>query len=396
MPQLVHDPLRAVNELREQLSSHSRRLGFFMGSGTSMAAGLPGIEELTTKVASELEGVCAQKFDELLQACRPNATVEDVLNKARLIQELLGRDSTQEVAGVSSAIGRELDTKICSAITKVLSVDPPKGLQPHLTLARWVGHIAREQPVEIFTTNYDLLFERAFEEASVPYFDGFVGTVGPFFVQDSVEADGGEKTRHMYPPTGWTRLWKVHGSIGWRMNLVGGKKRITRTLGPGAPYEGDLVIHPSRDKFADSRKLPFMTYLDRLRRFLSAGECMLIVIGYSFRDEHLNATMYDALRSNNRLAVTVLLYASPGEDLLAYVKEFRNLSVLDPDAACIGGVHCKWSEPPESNRAALSLFWDVSRKIFVLGDFAQFASYLSTTLDVKGSSSRSGAGSAPA
>ena len=247
--EMTHDPLRAASELREQLSSHSRRLGFFMGSGTSMTVGLPGIKLLTTNVATELDGGHRKTYDALLQGCGPRATVEDVLNKVRLIQEFLGTDATKQVEGVNSKIANELDFKICAAITKILSVDPPKGLKPHLTLAQWVRYIRREQPVEIFTTNYDLLIERALEEMNVPYFDGFVGGVGPFFVQDSVEADGGEKTRDMYPPSGWTRLWKVHGSIGWRMNEVGGKKRITRVLSPPTASQGDLIIHPSRDKY---------------------------------------------------------------------------------------------------------------------------------------------------
>ena len=260
-PELMHDPLRAASELREQLSSHSRRLGFFMGSGTSMTVGLPGIKKLTLDVASELSGTNREKYDYLLQGCGPKATVEDVLNKVRLIQEFLGNDGAKQIDNISYSLANELDTNICGAITKILAVDPPKGLQPHLMLAQWVRYIRREQPVEIFTTNYDLLIERALEETNVPYFDGFVGGVGPFFVQDSVEADGGEKTRDMYPPTGWTRLWKVHGSIGWRMNEVAGKKRIIRVLSSPTVTKGNLIIHPSRDKYLDSRKLPFMIYL---------------------------------------------------------------------------------------------------------------------------------------
>jgi hypothetical protein len=37
-------------------------------------------------------------------------------------------------------------------------------------------------------TNYDLLLEVAFEAVGVPFFDGFVGVVSPFFVPECVDA----------------------------------------------------------------------------------------------------------------------------------------------------------------------------------------------------------------
>jgi len=97
------------------------------------------------------------------------------------------------------------------------------------------------------------------EEINVPYFDGFIGAVDPFFLQESVDADLHEKARDMLPPRGWTRLWKVHGSIGWCIKNVGGTKRIVRAS--DTTSTGELIIHPSRDKYVDSRKPPFMTYL---------------------------------------------------------------------------------------------------------------------------------------
>lgn len=134
-----------------------------------------------------------------------------------------------------------------------------------------------------------------------------------------------------------------------------------------------------------------MTYLDRLRRFLSSGECLLLVIGYSFKDEHLNATIFEALRSNNRLAVTVLLHASATPELLTCGEEFRNLSILSTDVACIGGVHYKWSVPSAASaNSEQALFWDAGKNNFTLGDFTQFAEYLKRTLGTVSTQSDSG------
>jgi hypothetical protein len=50
----THDPLREATEIREQLASDKRRLGFFFGAGTSMAVGLPGIIQLTKNVEEKI------------------------------------------------------------------------------------------------------------------------------------------------------------------------------------------------------------------------------------------------------------------------------------------------------------------------------------------------------
>ncbi|MBF8294214.1 MAG: hypothetical protein HW389_759 [Bacteroidetes bacterium] len=375
----THDPQREVNGLREKLGSDSRRLGFFIGSGTSMAVGLPGIVKLTTKVAAELDDAFKTQYNDIISMCTQPATVEDALNKIRTIRELL-TGNTKQFAGLNSLSAQELDSKVCDAISKILSVPPPNGLKPHLVLARWIRHIRRDSPVELFTTNYDLLLERALEEVNVPFFDGFVGAVDPFFVQESVEADLSEKTRDMLPPRGWTRLWKVHGSIGWRIKNVGGIKRIVRTSDMSGTNE--LIIHPSKDKYLDSRKLPFMTYLDRLRNFLNTGECLLVIVGYSFRDEHLNATIFDALRSNNRLAVIVLSFAEPDAHVLSCSQELHNLCLLGPKTACIGGVHYPWAAPTQQPSSFdQTLYWDSTKKEFTLGDFNHFAAFLDKTVN---------------
>jgi hypothetical protein len=46
-----------------------------------------------------------------------------------------------------------------------------------MDFAAWAARTNYLTPLEVFTVNYDLLIEEAFEEFLVPYFDGFVGTL---------------------------------------------------------------------------------------------------------------------------------------------------------------------------------------------------------------------------
>jgi len=385
----LYDTARAAIELQEQLASDKRRLAFFMGAGTSMAVGIPGIEALTEQVKESLDEDQRTHFEHICKELGGNPNVEDVLNRIRLYRELLGDDESKTHKSLTGRAAKELDTAICGAIHKNVSIDPPKGIMPHKTFAQWLyaSYAGRGWPIEIFTTNYDLLLEKAMEEVGVPYFDGFVGSVTPFFAPETVEADSTKTYEGVCPPRAWTRLWKMHGSVNWYLRQTGnsGKKHVTRLSDVVLPVGEELMIFPSREKYIESRKLPFLAYQDRLRRFLSSGEAVLFIIGYSFSDEHLNEILFQGLRGNSRLAVNVLMYGIEKEhegkktlilpeDVVEYAQTYRNMSVYGPDKAVIGGIVREWAPPPSVKED--NVYWSDDEKRFTLGDFTVLASYL--------------------
>lgn len=373
-----HDAYHVALELREQLSSHTRRFGILLGAGASMAVGLDGIKGLTEKVGAKLDADEKAAYEKTLSELGEKSTVEDVLSRLDLYRELLAGSSTKEIDGFTYTSANTLAQSVRSAIYQLLNIDPPGGLGPQQILARFIKGIRRDYPVEIFCTNYDLLLERAMEDVGVPYFDGFVGSVSPFFAPDSVEATGEAGSRDVYPPTSWTRLWKPHGSIGWYLKeTMSGTRRITR-LPSHVPMEGEeLVIWPSREKYVEARKLPFMSLLDRFRKFLSSGECLLLVIGYACQDEHIMEMVFQGLRANMRLAVAIVNHGPCSNNLRSAACNYRNLSVYGPDYACIGGVCDTWSEPSRKrNENEKWSFWDEGSRKFTLGDFRFFADFL--------------------
>jgi SIR2-like domain len=389
-----YDPLRAAFEIREQLASEKRKLAFFLGAGTSMAVGLPGIKDLTAKVEARLLGEEQTCFRSILKNLPEGSNVEQALDRIRIYRELIGEDEKKEFDGIRGAsAARKLDTSVCQAISQCVREDPPGGLTPHLILSQWIRalHSSRDFPVEIYTTNYDLLMEQAMEFSGVPFFDGFIGSVAPFFVPECVEPDQGRTDESVYPPRSWTRLWKLHGSINWHLkgSPKTGGSRITRLSNLGANPGDELVIFPSRDKYTESRKLPFLSFQDRLRKFLSRGECLLIVLGYSFSDEHLNNIVFQGLRSNPRSAVMAFVYGEMQkangsnfvlpEKFLSYGGEFRNLSLYGPDKVCVGGVAVPWDKPGRKRKdSEVWSFWDETGKSFTLGNFNSFTKFLET------------------
>lgn len=383
------DPAREAVEFRNQLSSDKRRLAFFFGAGISQAVGIPGLVPLTKLIQADL-GEYSAHYERLLVRDK-NGTLETVLNRVRLCREMLANDQGGEVEGLSSSSAAALDRAICRAIRARVGIEPPKGLKPHYILAHWLKNISRTFPLEIFTTNYDQLLEVAMESAETPFFDGFIGSVSPFFRVATIDADFGGLPIPSVPKD-WVRLWKLHGSIGWVVvkDQFTGAERIVRRGGLQGAEEDELMIFPSRQKYSDSRRLPFIVYQDRLRRLLASGETLLVTSGYSFADQHLNEIIFQSLRSNPRLAVTVLSYdplsqETIAENLVGPTEGITNLTIYGPDAAVIGGNRGSWTVPSKlKDDDPKWPFWDYDKGEFRLGDFTGFVDFLRTFLGARG------------
>src|SRR5690606_5156115 len=104
-------------------------------------------------------------------------TVEDILGHIRTLKSLCGKS---QIDGFSHEFLIALDLAICEQIREIVKKPLPQSDTPYHVLAKWIQAIDRDKPVEIFTTNYDLLLEQALEEQRVPYFDGFVGSDSAF------------------------------------------------------------------------------------------------------------------------------------------------------------------------------------------------------------------------
>jgi len=377
-------PLQIATQLRDQLASEKRKLGFFFGAGTSMAVGLPGVQALTKQVEEKLKSPYKELFTKIKASCDTD-NIEVILNKVRTVRELLGESEEEEVFGINGkTTAQKLDVAVCTTISEIIKGTPSNDTSPHSLFASWIylNQKLRLNPIEIFTANYDLLIEEALESKRLPYFDGFVGSLNPYLIPECVEAENNKIDQASYIPSSWLRLWKLHGSINWFLAQdLNGKKRITRNTNRPLGQGDELMIYPSKQKYDESRRLPFLVFQDRLRKFLSSGEVLFIVNGYSFNDDHLNEILFQALRSNKRLAITALLFGDfvdgklvTSEKVLAFGEEYPNLSIIGPDKCCIGGVISKWDnkEPELQN----TTFWDEEKEIFTLGDFKAFSSFL--------------------
>ena len=118
------DVLKEINEIRTQLS-FSKRMSFFLGAGTSMALGIPGIVGLTNQVYEQLQNDQKDAYkkvrEDLATESSAEPTIEHILNQLRLIREITREKPSKSYSGITGEDAKNLDVAICNQIYSVLS-----------------------------------------------------------------------------------------------------------------------------------------------------------------------------------------------------------------------------------------------------------------------------------
>ncbi|WP_309614485.1 SIR2 family protein [Flavobacterium sp.] len=394
-----HDPIKHIKFLRQSLSQDKKPLGFFISAGCPLSVKMPtedlnpliaDVAGLTKYLRDELCSKTGEKnsFDKLLDEVKLSKlsieNVEDILSFIRGLKEVSIGNS---VRGFSEKDLIDLEKDICSKIVNKLDVELPDNQSPYHKLAKWISN-DREKPVEVFTTNYDLLIEQAFEDLGIPYFDGFVGSRQSFFDLRAVEDN--------LIPKHWTRLWKIHGSINWFQKENKQVFRSSKTHEIGASH----LIFPSHLKYEESRKMPYLALIDQLNRFLRQPNSLLIISGYSFNDQHLNDTIVSAIKSNPNTMVIALMFDTLTHEVEEKIVERyplaipiaidrSNLALWGFDEAIIGTTRSKWKTfvdtfDQEDNLAESVIKitkGELQEDYVKLGDFSKLGDFLQALIE---------------
>ncbi len=206
------------------------------------------------------------------------------------------KKAVEALTGSNSAATDELYTRLqeelLTALTELVSVTDKDVDYLHPLLQMTQG------PVEIATLNYDQSVELLCERRGVRLDTGIAGWSGgsDWHWDDDAEV----------------RLLKIHGSIDWQIHEERGLGGLyeTKVISVGESESKDLrslpgVVFGARGKLrADG---PFLSMLREFENMLARAD-RLLVVGYSFRDAHIN------------VALTRWINAAP----------FRNVTVIDP------------------------------------------------------------------
>ena len=412
MNEIYYNPQEYIRQLQSLLISDKKKIGFLFGAGTSLAlkkgvsdkSKVPAIKELTKSIVDEISKIDRgqeNKYKTALENIKTELddekyNIEYILSNIIQKKEIIGEG---ELNGLKKDGFGELEKQIKKAIKEKVSVHNHKEEENflenlvHTDFAEWVGRADRKNPIEIFTTNYDFLFEMGLEHKNIPYYDGFVGGFEPFF--DALSVENPKFSPHC------TKLWKIHGSLGWTFDK--NREKVLRKS-PNAIEDKDILVYPSILKYSEAKKFPYISLTDRLSSFLKQDDTVLFICGYSFGDAHINEVILSALKTNTTSHVFVLYYDEYIEEnkkkyslpkdlkLLNIAKETKKISVYGMRNAVIGGVVGEWklkNEPDKEDTININLYFDEDAAIdedwtgkgrFILPDFEKFVNFLTTMI----------------
>lgn len=377
----IHNPDRYMADLRQILSQGRKRLGLLVGAGAPTAIRvdadgnivehggeplIPNVSDLTGAVVNALPDSDRDVLKALEGEIEGPINIETLLTQVRRLSQAIGNS---HVHGLDSTAYHDLGQRMCHEVGKRVRVDLPGGPNPFSEVVSWISGATRTHSVELFTPNYDLLLEEAFERARVPFFDGFSGSFRPFFDAASVSNNG--------LPSRWSKLWKIHGSLGWEIS----GNTVVRT----GSRDSTELIYPDHLKYDQVTRLPYSALFERLRSFLTTPDTLLLCSGFSFLDAHICAVLDEAMAANNHTAILAFQYRTLEEEeaAVAIARSRPNMSVYARDGAVISGVGGRWEPgqgPNEDWEDIRQTFWQAASAgdagEFLLGDFARFAKFL--------------------
>ena len=380
----IHNPDLYMADLRQILSQGRKRIGMLIGAGAPASILIDGqghiVEEggrplvravagLTDDVVNALSQEDKVIIESLKQELTGLVNIETILTQVRKLAQAIGTSCVHGVDG----IGYDgIAQRICGEIGKCVNATLPKDPNPFSEVASWISGTRRVHSIEIFTPNYDLLIEEALERARAPYFDGFSGSHRPFFDAASVSTD--------VLPSRWTRLWKLHGSLGWKVS----GDTVVRT----GSREATELIYPDHLKYDQITRQPYSALFERLRSFLTSPDTLLLCSGFSFLDSHICAVLDEAMAANSHSAIFAFQHKTLSEEqaVTSMAGTRPNLSVYARDGAIINGVAGRWEpgqSPNDDWEAIRHTFWQPASGTkdgeFLLGDFAKLSRFLALT-----------------
>jgi hypothetical protein len=365
----THDPSEYIRGIQQILISDKKKIGFLFGAGSSLAKKneksltVPAIGKMTTDIVEDVSNKEAKyktALDEIKDELgSDNFNIETILSNLEQKFSFIGKSTLNSLnqTGFSELI-KEIKKGVREKISvhknsddKIIAKDIVEELVQS-DFASWIGQAERKYPIEIFTTNYDFLFELGLEHKEIPYYDGFCGSFRAFFNPESVE------DLSFLPKQ--TKLWKIHGSLGWHFDKDTGK--ILRV----SPDDDDILIYPSTLKYKDSKKQPYESLLDRLSNFLKQDDTILITCGYSWGDEHINSRIISALKTNTTSHVIGLIFdrfdnINEQSNITKIGVESPKISIYASRCAIIGCNLGEWvlkSEPSKDDTVNLNLYFD--------------------------------------
>ena len=281
---------KAADYLKLLLTSH--RLVVLAGSGTSLSEGGPSMGALWTSV-SALDGFADVKD---VISFGEDKNVEEFLSQCHNAKPYISKSDTEKVDAFLLLAEKEIFEKCSGFIEGKDSLETHESFLSKLTRRR-----SKSLRPMVYTTNYDLCFERAASKLGLTVVDGFSYSQPRYFDPNFFGYDFVRRSHHGKEQNelvdGVIHLLKIHGSVDWEIH--GEKIRQSES-----PEDGKrCLIYPASTKYQHSYTQPYLEMMARYLTVLREPQTSLIIVGFGFNDDHLSAPILSAIKSNHSLNV---------------------------------------------------------------------------------------------
>ena len=229
-----------------------------------------------------------------------NHDIESFLSFVTLFEKISNRE-LQDFEGHS--LKEKLEKQIASACTLQLDEN---NHHHALCLQKLLARKNSDPRVQLYTTNYDKLFEQAAQNIGATIIDGFSFTLPRRFSGNNFEKDivYRERTRvkneESFVPNVF-QLYKLHGSIDWEKDENGSIIQNENTEKP-------CIIYPASDKYESSYEQPYFEMMAHFQQTLRKEGTLLIVVGFGFKDKHIQNVIKEAVTQNPNFHLLIVCY----------------------------------------------------------------------------------------
>lgn len=266
------------------------------GSGCSLCAGGPSMGDLWNVVVEEPPSEGVVTLATMVRYSLDKKNIESFLSQ---IESYLYFNDSQNLKTFFEDAKRKILDK-CSSFINDDKLDAHQTLLHRLSRRR-----TRDQRLRVFTTNYDVCFERAAANIGCVAIDGF-SFMAPrkydprYYDYDIIRRPRSGEDSGNYLE-GVFQLYKLHGSVNWEKS-----DDVTIYEKTNPDPQRACLIYPASGKYQQSYNQPYIESISQYLSSIREPNTCLLVVGFGFNDDHLSGPLVSAVRSNPHLRVIIV------------------------------------------------------------------------------------------
>ncbi len=286
-----------------------------IGSGLSLAEGIPGMSALAEKLQTTVPPLLSASDDIDIWS-----KISADLSSGMGLEQAL--HNTKPTPIIEENIRKTTAQYIGNAETNVLC-DIVNGNR-ELRFSKYISHFnIRNNGHVVITTNYDRLIEYACEVKGIRVDNLFVGK---YFAHFEPEQSKYMFCKNMVKRAGRivpeyaskVTVLKPHGCLSWHM--VDG---LPYSI-PQALFEDSLIITPGINKYKEGYNVPFDTHRSEANTAIDKAQ-RYIIIGYGFGDDHLETHLVRQLKGGKSALILTHSLSTKTREL---IRSCKNITAI--------------------------------------------------------------------